>query len=139
MPFRLLLEPLMPISFAILIVHLTNAGEGKGIVNNFCRSKNGQFIGRISMSLYLGHMMTFAAFHAMGVIQLFPPLILPLLLLLTGVASYGVTIWVEDPCRKKIRGFISNNDSIHTSQSALSAAKEVNTTSTESYVDNYMN
>merc|ERR1711912_10192 len=101
--------------YFILIVHLTNAGEGKGIVNNFCRSKNGQFIGRISMSLYLGHMMTFAAFHAMGVIQLFPPLILPLLLLLTGVASYGVTIWVEDPCRKKIRGFISNNDSIHTS------------------------
>ena len=129
MPFRLLLEPLMPISFAILIVHLTNAGEGKGIVNKICRSKNGQFIGRISMSLYLGHMMTFGAFHAMGVIQLFPPLILPLLLLLTGVASYGVTIWVEDPCRKKIRGFISNNDSIHTSQSALSAAKEVNTTS----------
>ena len=129
MPFRLLLEPLMPISFAILIVHLTNAGEGKGIVNKICRSKNGQFIGRISMSLYLGHMMTFGFFHAIGVIQLFPPLILPLLLLLTGVASYGVTIWVEDPCRKKIRGFISNNDSIHTSQSALSAAKEVNTTS----------
>ena len=129
MPFRLLLEPLMPISFAILIVHLTNAGEGKGIVNKICRSKNGQFIGRISMSLYLGHMMTFSTFHAMGVIQLFPPLILPLLLLLTGVASYGVTIWVEDPCRKKIRGFISNNDSIHTSQSALSVAKEVNTTS----------
>ena len=81
------------------------------------------------MSLYLIHMGIFGFFYAIGVIQLFPPLILPLLLLLTGVASYGVTIWVEDPCRKKIRGFISNNDSIHTSQSALSAAKEVNTTS----------
>ena len=136
--FRLYLEGLMPISFAILIVHLTNAGEGKGIVNKICRSKNGQFIGRISMSLYLGHMMTFGAFHTMGVIQLFPPLILPLLLLLTGVVSYGVTIWVEDPCRKKIRGLISNNGSIHTSQSALSAALEVKVSmeNTESYVEN---
>ena len=128
----------MPISFAILIVHLTNAGEGKGIVNKICRSKNGQFIGRISMSLYLIHMGIFGFFYAIGVIQLFPPLILPLVLLLTGVVSYGVTIWVEDPCRKKIRGLISNNGSIHTSQSALSAALEVKVLmeNTESYVEN---
>ena len=42
-----------PYRFLSLIVHLTNAG--RRIVNKFCRSKYGQFIGRISMifTLYI--------------------------------------------------------------------------------------
>ena len=123
---RVILEPTIPIAFAGLIVHLTNAGEGKGIVNKFCRSKYGQFIGRISMSLYLIHMMIFRGFFDL----LFPALreidiplrilILVLLLLLTGALSYRVLIDVEDPCRKKIRRLIPADDAVLIRQSVPS-------------------
>merc|ERR1711907_394401 len=91
---RVILEPTMPMAFADLIVHLTNAGEGKGIVNKFCRSKYGQFIGRISMSLYLMHMIIFDGFFHVFIPALWETgiplriLILVLLLLLTGALSY---------------------------------------------------
>merc|ERR1711907_62118 len=115
---RVILEPTMPMAFADLIVHLTNAGEGKGIVNKFCRSKYGQFIGRISMSLYLMHMIIFDGFFHVFIPALWETgiplriLILVLLLLLTGANSYLLLIGVEDPCRKKIRRLIPADNAI---------------------------
>ena len=127
---RVILEPTIPIAFAGLIVHLTNAGEGKGIVNKFCRSKYGQFIGRISMSLYLLHMMTFQGFFTLlgpalhGTVWEFGKplriLILVPLLLLTGALSYLTVITVEDPCRKKIRRLIPADDAVLIRQSVPS-------------------
>merc|ERR1711907_361656 len=117
---RVILEPTIPIAFADLIPYLTNAGEGKGIVNKFCRSKYGQFIGRISMSLYLTHMLNFSGFFHVLVPALqitvwefgnpLRILILVPLLLLTGASSYLLLKCVEDPCRKKIRQLIPADD-----------------------------
>ena len=58
--FRVLWEAIFPIFFAQLMVDLTNAGKTAGIVNRICRSKFGIFIGRISMALYLIHMIVVA-------------------------------------------------------------------------------
>ena len=123
---RVILEPTLPIAFAELMVHLTNAGEGKGIVNKFCRSKYGQFIGRISMSLYLMHMIIFDGFFHVFIPALWETgiplriLILVLLLLLTGAISYLLLIGVEDPCRKKIRRLIPADDAVLIRQSVPS-------------------
>ena len=100
--FRVVFEPIFPLFFAQLMVDLTNAGKTNGIMNKICRSKFGQFIGRISMSLYLLHMMTFTA--CAGLIHLAPLVILILIFALTVLIAYGVTLYIEDPCRRCIRG-----------------------------------
>ncbi len=100
--FRCIFEPIFPLFFAQLMVDLTNAGKMNGIVNKICRSKLGQFIGKISMSLYLLHMMIFTA--CAGLIHLAPIVIIIIIFAFTVLIAYGVTVYIEDPCRRSIRG-----------------------------------
>jgi peptidoglycan/LPS O-acetylase OafA/YrhL len=104
--FRVLFEPIFPLFFAQLMVDLTNAGRMNGIVNKICRSKFGQFIGRISMSLYILHMIIFTA--CAGLIFLAPIIILVLIFAFAVLIAYGVTVYIEDPCRRCIRGDTKN-------------------------------
>ena len=99
--FRVIFEPIFPLFFAQLMVDLTNAGKMNGVVNKICRSKVGQFIGRISMSLYLLHMMIFTA--CAGLIYVAPVVIVLLIFAFAVLIAYGVTVYIEDPCRHCIR------------------------------------
>ena len=125
--FRVLWEAIFPIFFAQLMVDLTNAGKTAGIVNRICRSKFGIFIGRISMALYLIHMIVVAP--VLSLIWTLPFIIKLIALIITflcGLAiAYVITVYIEDPCRRCIRQDKKNQQQFHNPQTIVIQPQQV--------------
>ena len=77
--------------------------NGTSLLSRFLRTKFMQFLGRISLSLYLLHMPVMAVFDVENIA--YPPALMPIIMIIiTPLFSFFVTKYFEEPMTKILKG-----------------------------------